>query len=140
MRRPARSSPAASPPPPTRPAVTVPLTTRPTPEFVRQHDIAPPRIDSVAFHPGWQVTTRLRALLDLGRIDREAFDAALEWRRHAEVIAPSHTSSLAPRVDVSAVPNDAGMLHRVRAAGWLRECTEALGPLRIKLLVGVRPA
>jgi hypothetical protein len=109
-------------------------TARPTPEFVRHYDVAAPQVDRDAFRPGWQVATRLHALLDLGRIDREEFDFALEWRRCAEVIAPSHTSSFSPRVDKSVGPADKGMLLRVRAAGWLRECSDALGPLRIKLL------
>ena len=109
-------------------------TSKPTREFLARFDVEAPQIDGHARRPGWLVHTRLRALLDRGRIDREAFDSALTWRRYAETITPSHTQSWDLRVDTSFVPSDAGMLRRVKAAGWIRACTAALGPLRLKLL------
>jgi hypothetical protein len=109
-------------------------TSRPTPQFERHHDVTPPEISRDAFRQGWLVRTRLWGLLDAGRIDREAFDSALTWRRYAETIAPSPVTSFAPRVDISTGPNDLHMVRRVNAAGWIRACTDALGPLRVKLL------
>jgi hypothetical protein len=96
-----------------------------------------PRIDGTAFRPGWRVATRLDSLLEAGRIDREAWDAAREWRRWAETIHPSRGQPWDVRVDVSAAPSDAGMLSRVRVATKLRDAAEAIGPLRVKILEAV---
>jgi hypothetical protein len=122
--RPAPRS-TAQPPPPT---------SRPTPQFQQHHQVQPPRIDAGAFRPGWLVMARVDSLLERGLIDREAWDAAHEWRRWAETVHPSPTTRLETRVDISTVPRDAGMLHRLGVATRLRECAEAIGPLRTKIL------
>jgi hypothetical protein len=64
-------------------------TSRPTSQFTRHHDVAPPQVDGRAFRQGWRVTTRLDGLLETGRIDREAWNCACEWRRWAETVMPS---------------------------------------------------
>jgi hypothetical protein len=109
-------------------------TSRPTPQFVRHHDVVPPQIDTHTFRPGWRVTTRLDGLLEAGRIDREQWDAACTWRRWAETVTPSRVQPWEIRVDTPAVPNETGVLLRVQTSGKLRAAAEALGPLRIKLL------
>ncbi len=129
----ARPSAQPAPVPPPLP----PSTSRPTPEFRHHHDVTAPQVDSTAFRQGWRVTTRLDALLDAGRIDREAWEAAQQWRRWAEVVTPFRAQAWDVHVDVSVVPTDAGMLLRVNAAAKLRQVADALGPLRVKLLESV---
>lgn len=81
---------------------------------------------------------RLDSLLEAGRIDREAWDAAHEWRRWAETIHPSPAQRWDIRVDHSlTIAADAGMLHRLQAAARLREAAAAIGPLRAKILEAV---
>jgi hypothetical protein len=122
-----------------RPAAAAPLpavtTNRPTPQFTRHHEVSAPQVDSTAFRQGWRVATRLDGLLEAGRIEREAWDCANEWRRWAETIVPSRVQQWAIRVDMPhASARDAGMLWRIAAATKLREAGEALGELRVKLL------
>jgi hypothetical protein len=93
-----------------------------------------PQVDAAAFRQGWLVQTRLYSLFEAGRIDQTALDAALAWRRWAEVIAPTKVQSWEVRVDMPAGPGDGGMAHRVDAAGRLRQAAAALGPLRIAIL------
>jgi hypothetical protein len=131
------SASAATRPTPHSAAVPPPAvaTSRPTTQFTRHHDVTAPQVDSTAFRQGWRVATRLDALLEAGRIDREAWDFAHEWRRWAETIVPSRVQQWAIRVDMPAASaRDAGMLWRIAAATKLRESGEALGPLRVKLL------
>jgi hypothetical protein len=109
-------------------------TSRPTPQFVRHHDVAPPQVDAAAFRQGWRVATRLDGLLESGRIDRETWDAACAWRRWIETVAPSRVQPWEIRVDTPAVPNETGTLVRVQTSGKLRAAAEALGPVRVKLL------
>lgn len=61
----------------TRSVVT---TGRPTPEFRRQHDVEPPRVDERAFRQGWIVRTRLDQLLADDRITRAEWQVAGEFR------------------------------------------------------------
>jgi hypothetical protein len=76
-------SPHASAPLP--PAVA---TNQPTPAYRRHHDVEAPQVDSTAFRQGWRVCSRLDSLLEAGRIDREAWDAAHAWCRRAETVTP----------------------------------------------------
>jgi hypothetical protein len=116
-------------------AVTAAIATaRPTPQFSRHHDVAPPQVDSNAFRQGWRIATRLDGLLESGRIDREQWDAACAWRKWVETVTPSRVQPWEIRVDTPGVPNETGVLLRVQTAGKLRAAAEALGPLRIKLL------
>jgi hypothetical protein len=124
-----RPSPHSAPVPP--PPVA---TSRPTPQFTQHHDVAAPRVDDRSFRQGWRVATRLDSLLEAGRIDREAWDCACQWRRWAETITPHKAQLWDTRVDISTVPTDAGMLLRVHAASKLREAAQALGELRVRLL------
>jgi hypothetical protein len=122
-----------------RPGAPVPpqvvATAAPTPQYRRHHNVTAPQVDSTAFRPGWRVATRLDSLFEAGRIDREAWDCAHEWRRWAETIVPSRVQQWAIRVDMPhASARDAGMLWRIAAATKLREAGEALGELRVKLL------
>lgn len=87
-------------------------TSRPTAQFTRHHDV----VDAAAFRQGWRVCSRLDSLLEAGRIDQEAWDCAHEWRRWAETVTPLRAQRWDVRVDVSAVPNDTGMLIRTTAA------------------------
>jgi hypothetical protein len=96
-----------------------------------------PQIDGAAFRPGWLVQTRLYGLFIAGRIDRDGLDAALAWRTWAETVAPAVVQSWTVRVDTPLVPNDTGMLLRIRAAAKLRQAAEALGQLRIAILEAV---
>lgn len=107
---------------------------QPTRQFAQHHDVAAPQVDARAFRQGWRVASRLDQLLDAGRIDREAWDCAHEWRRWFEVVTPYRQQQWDVRVQVSRVPNDAGMLLRVAAATRLREAVAALGELRVRLL------
>jgi hypothetical protein len=122
-----------------RPAAAAPLpavtTNRPTPQFTRHHEVTAPQVDSTAFRQGWRVATRLDGLLEAGRINREAWDCAREWRRWAETITPSRVQQWDNPVDMPAASaRDAGMLWRIAAATKLRKASEALGALRVKLL------
>jgi hypothetical protein len=112
-------------------------TAAPTPQYRRHHDVAAPQVDSTAFRQSWRVATRLDSLVETGRIDREAWDCACEWRRWAETVTLSRARPWDIRVDISAVPADAGMLFRVHAATKLREAVAAIGPLRAKILEAV---
>lgn len=112
-------------------------TGRPSPQYQRHHDVTPPQVDTTAFRQGWRVASRLDSLLEAGRIDREAWDCAHEWRLWAEKVTPLRQQRWDVRVDVSAVPNDAGMLLRVNAASKLREAVQALGELRIRIIEAV---
>jgi DNA-directed RNA polymerase specialized sigma24 family protein len=111
-----------------------PPTNRPTPQFTRHHDIAAPQVDATAFRQGWRVTARLDGLLEAGRIDREQWDGAQQWRRWAELIGLSHVQRWDVRPDAPCHPDDLPMLRRVQAASRLRSVAEALGPLRVRLL------
>lgn len=105
--------------------------TTPTPLYRQHHDVTAPRVDSTSFRQGWRVASRLDGLLEAGRIDREQWDAACIWRRWAETMAPSRVQRWDVKVDLPAVPNDAGMVNRVHVVGKLRNVADALGPLRI---------
>jgi hypothetical protein len=124
----ARPTPHSALPPPPVP------TNRPTPQFTRHHDIAAPQVDATAFRQGWRVTARLDGLLEAGRIDREQWDGAQQWRRWAELIGLSHVQRWDVRPDAPCHPSDLPMLRRVEAAAKLRACHEALGELRMRLL------
>jgi hypothetical protein len=127
-----RPAPASAPVP--LPAVA---TNRPTPQYQHHHDVTVPQVDSTAFRQGWRVATRLDGLFEAGRIDREAWDCACEWRRWAAAVTPFRVQPLDVRVDVSAVPSDAGMLFRVHAATKLRAAAVAIGELRAKIIEAV---
>lgn len=142
MRRPGqvvtRSFAAGSRPGPLRPAAAPPVPTgRPTPEFQRHHDVDAPRIDGGAFGPGWRVESRLYALFDAGRIDRQQLDAATLWGRWAERTAPACTQRWTPRLDPPLYPTASDMPLRVDAAAALRRVAETLGPLRVRILEAV---
>jgi hypothetical protein len=109
-------------------------TNQPTPQFQQHHTVETPQVDSTAFRQGWRVTTRLDGLLEAGRIDREAWDAACMWRRWVERTGSLPAQAWDVRVDRSLVPNDAAALDRVRTAAKLRGVADALGPLRTRLL------
>jgi hypothetical protein len=121
-----------------RPSAPVPprvvSTAAPTPQYRRHHDVSAPQVDSISFRQSWRVSTRLDNLLEAGRIDREAWDCAQEWRRWAELICLSHVQRWDVRPDTPCHPSDLPMLRRVEAAAKLRACAEALGELRIRLL------
>jgi hypothetical protein len=110
------------------------ISNRPTPQFARHHEVAAPQVDHAHFRPGWKVQTKLDALLETGRINREAWDCAQLWRRWAEVVTPFRAQSWDVHVDASTVANDTSMLFRVNAAAKLRAAAVALGELRIRLL------
>jgi hypothetical protein len=110
------------------------LTSAPTPQFRQHHQAQAPQVDSTAFRQAWRITTRLDGLLEAGRIDREQYEAAQEWRRWAEAVTPFRAQSWDVRVDASRVANDAAMVLRVNAAAKLRSVTEMLGQLRHRLL------
>jgi hypothetical protein len=138
MRRPGstvvRSFAATAPRPHAVPVATAIPTSRPTPQFERHHDVLPPQVDDQRFRQGWLVQDRLHQLAAAGLISREELDTALLWKRAADTMTPSHTCSFSPRVDTSTTARDSGALYRVRAATMLRQCADALGPLRVKLL------
>jgi hypothetical protein len=111
-----------------------PPSNAPGPAYLRHHDIIAPQVDSAAFRHGWRVLTRLDGLLEAGRIDREHWDYANEWRRWFETMTPCGQQPWDARVQSSGVPDDAGMLRRVTAASRLRAAAKALGDLRVRLL------
>jgi hypothetical protein len=116
----------------TRPVV---LTTRPTPEFRRHHDVEDPRVDERAFRQGWIVRTRLDQLLADDRITRGEFQAASEYRatwaiaRELVGIEPGMI-----RVAGSSSADEA-MIARVDAAVKLRLVEVAIGSLAARLLL-----
>jgi hypothetical protein len=119
----------------TRPAVAVPPSSRPTPELLHRHEVVAPQVDDRAFRQGWLVQSRLDGLLAIGRIDREAWECAQEWRRWAVAVMPHRGQRWEARVDDSPVAEaDIAMLHRVNAAMRLRQVSDALGELRVRLL------
>ncbi len=127
---------AAAAPRPVPPSPRPP-SSAPTHEYRRHHDVAAPQVNSTAFRQGWRVSTRLDGLLEAGRISREAWGAAQDWRHWFETVTPFRAQAWEVRVDVSTVPTDAGMLVRVNAMAQLRAVADALGPLRVKLLESV---
>jgi hypothetical protein len=98
------------------------------------HGIEAPRVDGTAFRQAWLVQTRLWSLFEQGRIDRDAVDAALAWRRWAELVSPTKVQQWDTHVDVSIGPGDGGMGLRIDAAAKLRTVSEVLGSLRIAIL------
>jgi hypothetical protein len=46
------------------------------PQFTYHHDVTAPQDDDRAFRQGWRVAARLDALLETGRIDRDAWEIA----------------------------------------------------------------
>ena len=127
---PARPSPHAHVPPGV-------ATNQPTAAFRRHHDVVEPQVDQHSFRQGWRVSTRLDSLLESNRISREQWGFGHEWLRWAETVTPYRAQSWDARVDVSTVPNDAGMLIRTKAATRLRETAAALGELRVRILEAV---
>jgi hypothetical protein len=127
----AATAPRSAPSGPLLPPVS---TNRPTPQFTSHHNVTAPQVDSTAFRQGWRVATRLDGLLESGRIDREQWDCAQQWRRWAELIGLSHVQRWDVRPDAPCHPSDLPMLHRVQAAAKLRACSVALGELRVRLL------
>jgi hypothetical protein len=109
-------------------------TNQPTPQFQQHHTVETPQVDATAFRQGWRVMTRLDSLLEAGRIDREAWDAACLWRRWVERTTPLPEQAWDVRVDRSLIPDDAAALARVQTAAKLRGVADALGPLRVRLL------
>ena len=118
-------------------AACVVATSAPTPQYRAHYDVVAPQVDSTTFRQGWRVATRLDALLEAGRIDQEVWDCACEWRRWAAMVTRVRVHHWDVRIDVSAVPSDAGMLFRVHAATQLREAAAAIGALRAKILEAV---
>jgi hypothetical protein len=112
---------------------TVPSAT-PSPHFTQHHDVAAPQVDTRAFRQGWRITTRLDALFEAGRIDREQYTAVCEFRAWAEQIGVSHVQRWDVRPDAPCHPSDLPMLRRVQTAAKLRACADAVGELRIRLL------
>jgi DNA-directed RNA polymerase specialized sigma24 family protein len=131
---------ATASPAPTRSAYQAPApsaapgSNSPSLAYRQHHDVTAPQIDTTAFRQSWRLVTRLDGLLEAGRIDRETWNYAAEWRRWFETVTPYRHQSWDVRVQVSCVPNDGGMLRRIAAAGQLREAAAALGELRIRLL------
>jgi hypothetical protein len=116
------------------PARPLPTSNAPTAIYRQHHEVSAPQIDAHAFRQAWRVASRLDGLLEAERIDREQWDAALTWRRWAEMITPSRVQAWDVRVDAQLMPNDAGMLYRVQTTKKLRDVADALGAIRIKLL------
>jgi hypothetical protein len=98
------------------------------------HGIEAPRVDGTAFRQAWLVQTRLWSLFETGRINREAVDAALAWRRLAELVSPTKVQRWDVHVDVSTGPGDGGMGLRIDAAAKLRAVAEVLGAYRVAIL------
>jgi hypothetical protein len=120
--------------PAVRPLPPLPPSKAPAAEYRQHHEVEAPQVDTTRFRQGWRVSTRLDGLLEASAIDREAWEAAGQWRRLAEPTAPMRSQPWDARVDHSLTANDAAALHRVRAGAALRACAEALGELRIRLL------
>lgn len=53
---------------------------RPTPEFRAHHDVEDPRVDEVSFRQAWRVHARLDQLLADKRINRDVWQAAIDFR------------------------------------------------------------
>ncbi len=101
-------------------------TSRPSTEYCQHHDVAEPRVDATAFHPGWRLSTRLDRLLVAGEITREAWQAGdafrTTWER-ANGIGMVRELELRARVAIE----DRLSIGRLDAAAWLRRVSEALG-------------
>ena len=111
------------------------LTSAPTREFRRQHDVEAPRVDERAFRQGWRVRTRLDQLLADDRISRSEWQAAVEYRA-AWGSARELTAVVGPgtlRVQGNAVDGDAATICRLEAAMKLRVVEAAIGTFAASL-------
>lgn len=109
---------------------------RPTPEYLRRHEIDAPRIDARAFRQGWRVRSRLDGLLAERRITPGAWQAACDFRTRWAKAFPARVSSFVAAGRASVDPHCA-MLDRVAAVTRIRALGAALGPARLSLLVWV---
>jgi hypothetical protein len=111
------------------------MTARPTPEFLRQHDVEAPRVDERSFRQGWIVRTRLDQLLVDDRITRAEWQAASEYRatwaiaRELVGVEPGMI-----RVEGSSSADDA-TIARLDAVTKLRIVEAAIGSLAARLLL-----
>jgi hypothetical protein len=111
------------------------LTTRPTPEFRRHHDVEAPRVDERAFRQGWIVRTRLDQLLVDGRITRGEWEAASEYRS-TWAIARELASIEPGMIRVAGGSSaDAATIARLDAVTKLRIVEVAIGSLAARLLL-----
>ncbi|MCL2427890.1 MAG: DUF6456 domain-containing protein [Alphaproteobacteria bacterium] len=113
------------------------MTSQPSPEYRRHHDVEAPRVDGRTFHPGWRVHTRLDGLARDGQISDAAYAAGKRWRRDWEM-AMEHSTSW--RVDAAVGRGGAsgdGPIDRLDAVGRLREAQAAVGLRAWRVLVCV---
>jgi hypothetical protein len=66
---------------------------KPSPQFLRHHNVDAPQIDRTAFHPAWRVRSQLDTLLLRADIDPELYRAAERFRRTWLAAFGSLTSS-----------------------------------------------
>ena len=124
-----RTRPPKPPPPAPHPGV------QPSPEFRRHHDVDPPQVDATAFRQGWQVRTRLDALLAADRITAEEWQAADAYRRTwavARELATVEPGTL--RIAGGSSP-DNRVVSLLDAVTRLRVVEALVGGLRARLLL-----
>lgn len=56
------------------------MTSQPSREYRRHHDVTAPQVDASAFRQGWRVHSRLDALAASGQIEAGVYQAATEYR------------------------------------------------------------
>jgi hypothetical protein len=110
-------------------------TNKPTKEFTRHFDVEEPRVDERAFRQGWNVRSRLDALLTDRRITRGEWQSASEYRQAWE-IARETSAPAEGRASVDhAGSGEAGLLAKLAAARKLREVEAVIGALATRLVV-----
>jgi hypothetical protein len=113
--------------------------TRPSVYYRQHHEVAEPRIDNVAFQPGWKVRTRLDRLLLEKLISFREWQVAVWYRQTYERAFASELASSAGRLDVPGrAPYYRGRQNpreqQLEAIAYLRHVRTALGPTITGLL------
>jgi hypothetical protein len=100
---------------------------KPSPEFQRHHDIEPPRIDGVAFRPGWRVRSRLDVLRASGMITAAEWLAASEFRNAWERAHMGASSTIAAQPGGGGADPHGRLIAGLGAMGRLRDAERAIG-------------
>ena len=111
------------------------VSNQPTPEFREHHDVEPPRVDDVEFRQGWRVNSRLDQLRAAGRITRDEWQAAIEYRTTWGIAREIGSREPGMIRIASSGSEDAGVIARLDAAVKLRIVEDAIGKLATALLV-----
>ena len=114
-------------------APALPISARPSLEYLQHYDVEPPEISHRILRPGWLHRTRVLQLRETGLIDEPQLDAACRWRIDHDRAHASYglTSGYLPKIDAGGTREP---ILRLDALRRLREAAAALGVWRTHIL------